>query len=463
MKVDTIVSLSTPPGAGAIAVIRMSGPDSRKILDTMTEGRAAGLEVRRPTLLRLLDPEEGTLIDRALVTRFDGPDSYTGEDLVELSCHGGALVPRLVVEACRAAGARQAEPGEFTRRAYLHGKVDLVQAEAIGDLVEARSRAFHRAAIAQVERGLSERVSAMRDRLVGVEALLAHHVDFPEEDDAPSPLSAVVDAASELVSSMDAMLSTAPEGELLRDGALAVLAGPPNAGKSSLYNALIGEERAIVTEVPGTTRDALETGVQIRGFPFRLVDTAGLRDSEERVEAMGIEVAWRYLKGADVVLLCMPSDMDAEMDVGAFMERTGDTPVLVVQTKSDLVVGDDGGLRASGDGETVGIGVDRVEVSSATGAGMGDLMDALPRICYSGLVERRDADTPVLTRARQTRALRDARDEVQAFRSGLEDGLPAEVASTHLRSAESALEELLGVVSVDDVLDVVFRDFCIGK
>ena len=260
-------------------------------------------EVRSATLLQSVDPDDGTKIDRALVSRFEAPASYTGEDVVEISCHGGWLGPRLVVEACMRAGARAAEPGEFTKRAYLRGKLDMVQAEAVADLIEARSAAMRDAALGQLERGLSRRISALRERLVQVEALLAHHVDFPEEDDAPVPLDDVAAEARGLKADLERMLATAPEGELLREGALAVFAGAPNVGKSSLYNALVGEERAIVTAEAGTTRDALEAPVQLGGYPFRLVDTAGLREEAEHVERLGIEVARGYLARADVVIV----------------------------------------------------------------------------------------------------------------------------------------------------------------
>ncbi len=229
------------------------------------------------------------------MTLFAGPESYTGEDMVEISCHGGWLSPALILEACVECGARRAEEGEFTRRAFLNGKMDLLQAEAVLDLIEGRSRALHGTAIHQLERGLSERIGRLREGLVGLEALLVHHLDFPEEDEPPVPLEEILIRAEELAEVMDGLLRTAPEGELLREGALTVLAGRTNAGKSSLFNALLGEERSIVTEVPGTTRDALEAVVSLGGYPFRLVDTAGLRETEERVEKIGVEVAKRYL------------------------------------------------------------------------------------------------------------------------------------------------------------------------
>jgi tRNA modification GTPase len=479
MDVDTIVSLSTAPGIGAIAVVRVSGPDATGVLSRLTTRGADLPEERRVTLTELRDPDDGSLLDRALVTRFVAPASYTGEDLIEISCHGGWLVPGLIVAACERAGARAAEPGEFTRRAYLRGKLDLVQAEAISDLVEARSRALHRAALGQLERGLSARVSAMRDRLVRVEALLAHHVDFPEEDDAPVPVEDVTAEASALIADMDAMLATAPEGELLREGALAVFAGRPNVGKSSLYNALLGQERAIVTEEPGTTRDALESVVQLGGFPFRLIDTAGLRDSPGRIEAMGIEIARRYMEGADLVLFCVPVDEGVRSEDRVFLDEAT-VPVLLVETKADLrddtvqhEAGRPGGTRGAAESGVAGSYgsagalagewvANTVRVSVETGEGLDRLRELLPELVYSAVV-RAGAESPVITRRRHALALGTAREEVEAFRRGLTEGLPPEVASTHLRSAETALEELLGTISVDDVLDVVFREFCVGK
>jgi tRNA modification GTPase len=350
-----------------------------------------------------------------------------------------------------------AEPGEFTRRAVLHGKMDLVQAEAVLDLIEGRSKAQHDAALFQMERGLSRRIAELREQFVTLEAYLAHYIDFPEEDEAPVPVDRVVAAAVALRQALEELLETAPEGELLREGALTVLAGPPNSGKSSLYNALLGEERAIVTDVPGTTRDALETVISVGGFPFRLVDTAGIHDSDDHVEEMGIEVARRYLDRADVVLFCVESHSEIGPAGREFLAGLAGVPTVLLRTKADLVSGD--GAPENLNGAHVH---ECLDLSVVDGTGLGRLQALLPEIVYGGLV-RTGASVPALTRTRQSEAVRTARDQVVAFMEALEAGTPVAVASALLRPAETALEELLGLIATDEILDRVFREFCIGK
>jgi tRNA modification GTPase len=454
LDVDTIAAVSTAPGLGAIAVVRVSGGEATSVALRLLPGLEVMPDPRYATLAEIRDPDDGSVIDHAVITYFVAPESYTGEDVVEFSCHGGWLIPRLVLDACLRAGAREAERGEFTRRAYLRGKLDLVQAEAISDLIGTRSRALHSAALGQLERGLSGRISELREKIVRLEALLAHHIDFPEEDDAPVPVDEIVSEAAEVTQWMDRLLATAPEGELLREGALAVLAGRPNAGKSSLYNALLGRERAIVTEDPGTTRDALEAVVQVGGFPFRLVDTAGLRETDLRVEQLGIDVAKRYLKDADVILLCVPADEEVSESDRSFLAQL-EAPVLMLRTKSDL-------RHDSRGPEAPSYGVGAIDVSVLSGDGLDELRSVLPKLAYSELLHV-GAEVPVITRRRHATALETARAEVELFREALETGLPPEVAATHLRPAETALEEVLGVISVEDVLDMVFREFCVGK
>jgi tRNA modification GTPase len=278
---------------------------------------------------RLLHPDSREPVDDCLAVCFHAPNSYTGDDLVEISTHGGLVVPAASLAALSAAGARPAEPGEFTRRAVLNGKMDLLQAEATADLIDAGAPAQRRRALQQLERGLSDRLAALRGEILELEALIAYDIDFPEEDEGPVSPERVRGAWNVVRERLAGLVKTAPEGERLREGALLVIAGRPNAGKSSLFNALLGSERAIVTEIPGTTRDAIEAHAVIEGFPFRLVDTAGLRESEERIERIGIAISKRYLETADLVLFCRDSEDDVLPEVGT-------TPVVEVVTKSDL-------------------------------------------------------------------------------------------------------------------------------
>ncbi len=456
--IDTIAAVATAPGLGAVAVVRLSGGRSFDILRALTPDHPPPVPTRSPRLLSLRD-KEGALLDRALVTAFPGPESYTGEDVVEISSHGGWLVPAMVLEACLAEGARAAEPGEFTRRAVLNGKMDLVQAEAVLDLVEGHSKALHDSALFQLDQGLSRRIGELHEQVVTVQALLVHHIDFPEEDEAPVSVERVMEEAGALVLALNELLATAPEGELLREGALTVLAGLPNSGKSSLFNALLGQDRAIVTEIPGTTRDALEAVVSLGGFPFRLVDTAGLRDTEEAVERLGIEVARRYLDRADLVLLCVEGVREFLPEEVSFLEELAEVPVVVLRTKADLTESATAEIPST---DETPAAAEIIEISVFDGTGVARLRECLPALVYLGFVHTGVA-VPALTRARQREGVRSARDHVADFLEALEGAVPAEMASTHLRPAETALEELLGVIPNDEVLDRVFRDFCIGK
>jgi tRNA modification GTPase len=276
-------------------------------------------QVRNATLGRVHD-DRGDLLDEGVVVVYRAPASYTGDDTVEFTCHGGPIAPASIAAAFVSAGARPAEPGEFTRRAVLNGKLDLLQAEAVGDMVDASTRAAQRVALSQLDGGLSRRITMLREHILGLEALAAYDIDFPEEDDGPVSPDRILSSAQEIVDDLDQLLATAPVGELVREGAVAVIAGAPNVGKSSLFNALLGRRRAIVTDTPGTTRDALEAVTEAGGWPIRLIDTAGLRETTELVEQLGIEVSHEYLEKADVVLLCGDSEeklADARRAIGS--------------------------------------------------------------------------------------------------------------------------------------------------
>ncbi|HEY6061395.1 MAG TPA: tRNA uridine-5-carboxymethylaminomethyl(34) synthesis GTPase MnmE [Gemmatimonadales bacterium] len=453
MLSDPIVALATPPGRGALALIRLSGRGAFDLAARVLRPFRPD-PPRRVVRAAVHHPQSGEPIDNVLAVAFPGPASYTGEDMVEISTHGGLLVPAEVVAACVAAGARPAAPGEFTRRAVQNGKMDVLQAEATADLIDAGAPAQRRRALQQLERGLSRRLEALREEILELDALIAYDIDFPEEDEGPVGPERIERAWRVARDRVARLLATAPQGERLHAGALVVIAGPPNAGKSSLFNALLGRERAIVTEIPGTTRDAIEAQAVIDGLPFRLVDTAGLRDSDDRVERLGIEVSRRYLGAADLILFC---------EAGNEGRGTGDAlareeflascpaPVVTVRTKSDL---------SSPTARPPDL--PSVPVSVVTGEGLPELGRRLVEAAFGGLVALGDVE-PVVTRERHRVALERALAELDLFWAAHGQGVDAVAAATHLRAAVGALDDLIGVVTPEDVLDRVFASFCVGK
>jgi tRNA modification GTPase len=447
---DTIVASATAAGRSAIAVTRLSGTKAfdfaQQILNPWP------LDPRRVTLCKISD-ELGQIIDHGLVTVFPDPDSFTGEDVVEISTHGGNYVIARVISALISLGAREARPGEFTRRAVLNGKLDITQAEAIGDLIDARSRSMHRVALTQLDGGLRRRVDELRADLISLVALIAYDIDFPEEDDGPIPRERISRENRKVIDSLDALLATIPAGEMIREGAVVVIAGEPNVGKSSLFNSLLGQSRAIVTETPGTTRDAIEGFIETSQWPLRLVDTAGIRETSDEVERLGIEVSERYLGRAHVILACGDSQQSLERTLKALTGKST-ASTIVVRTKADLL--ETKTLASS-------VHLEDVRASAETGMGLQKLLGLVDEM-LSKTVGSSIVDVPVLTRMRHIRAIHETREELAMFDDVWKaSNLPAPVAAVHLQAAVTALESLVGGVSTEDVLDRVFSSFCVGK
>lgn len=454
---DTIASLATAAGRSAIAVVRMSGALAFPIAEKLV--RPWPLEPRSNVLCRVLDPDDGSLIDRLVVSCFPAPRSYTGEDTVEFSSHGGHAVPEALMSALLRAGARQAHAGEFTRRAVLNGKLDVVQAEAVGDLIDAASDSMRRLVLHQLDGGLSRQIDVLRDQLLNVEALLAYDIDFPEEDHGPLNRNRVTAAADAVQASLKTLLETAPATELVRDGAIVVIAGRPNVGKSSLFNALVGESRAIVTDIPGTTRDAIEARVQFNEWPVRMVDTAGLRVTDEVVERLGIEVSERHLANAHVVIACDDDMLSLPQSVTAVQALTS-APVIAVLTKSDRATCTDTAipkLAESGSSEHP------VRASAHTRVGISGIASSVARVLQTqyGVVP---VAQPALTRVRQRLAVEKAQAELAQFQTlWAAEALPATIVAVHIRAAVGALDDVIGAIGTEDILGRLFSTFCVGK
>ena len=452
-EADTIVALSSAPGRSAIAVVRLSGLRAFSIAEKVTTPWP--LTARRAVLCHVADPVDQSPIDQPVVVSYPGPHSYTGQDTVEFSTHGGHAVPNALIRALLHAGAREARPGEFTKRALLNGKLDLVQAEAIGDLIDASSDAMRRLVLHQLDGGLSRQIDELRNHLIEVEALLAYDIDFPEEDHGPISRERIRTASNAVSVTLDTLLETAPATELVRDGAIVVIAGRPNVGKSSLFNAIVGEMRAIVTDIPGTTRDAIEARVELNNWPVRIVDTAGLRPTSEIIEQLGIEVSERYLANAHAIIAC-DDDLHKLVETVERMQSLSAAPVIPVLTKSDRE-------QQPVQPQSPGAIPAPLRVSAQARTGLQTLALHVREV-LEGRYGVIPVSQPALTRARQRIAVERARDELSEFQRQWETGtLPASIAAVHIRAAAGALDELIGAVDTEDILGRVFATFCIGK
>jgi tRNA modification GTPase len=443
---DTIAAISTPPGEGAIALVRVSGANAIQIADKIFRGKEEPSRfASRVQHLGEIFSGENQLIDQAVVAVHRAPASYTGEHLVEISCHGGTLVTAKVLEACFRAGARAARPGEFTERAFLNGKMDLTQAEAVIDLIRARTDLALRSATEQLEGRLGDQIRKVRDELI---ALLAHinaSIDFPEEGIAPDEgemLCARLDAVREEIA---ALLATADQGRVLREGVRVVIYGATNAGKSSLLNRLLGYDRVIVSDIHGTTRDTIEETVNLDGMPIRLLDTAGLRLSESELESEGIARTEKSLQLADLRLHI--ADRNAPKPAH-FNGRAGDANEIVVLNKSDLPEDNDWKDFPA------------LRISCLTGDGLPQLQkEILARIRQQNL--RPESAVAINTRHRD--CLRRALESCDRARATLAEGLSSEYVAVDLDQALRALGEVIGLVDVEQILDSIFNQFCIGK
>ncbi|WP_295750523.1 tRNA uridine-5-carboxymethylaminomethyl(34) synthesis GTPase MnmE [uncultured Oscillibacter sp.] len=468
---DTIAAIAAGGNApSAIGVIRVSGPECFAVCGRVF--RAArpfeALEARRMVLGEMLDGE-GRTVDRGLAVRFPAPRSYTGEDSAELHCHGSPVVLREVLAALFAAGARQAGPGEFTKRAFLNGQLDLTQAEAVIDLIDAETAAAARNAAAQLDGGLRRRLEPVQEALLEVTSRFYAVVDYPDEDIEDVRPEEVSAALREAEGALSALLATCRRGRVLKKGVRTAIVGLPNAGKSSLLNALAGYERAIVTDVPGTTRDTVEESVLCGGVLLRLIDTAGLRETEDQVEKLGVERSRKAMEEAELILLVSDDQVDMENRPRAYWEdfrqllaAVGgqETPWIFIASKRDLSGKTAGSIGAWG-GERAWNGpAAYVSLSSVTGEGLEDLEKAVTALFPAG--EPGEAGS-LLTDQRQEDAARRALEAVRRALEALESGLTPDAVLTDGEAALDALGELTGRTAREEIVERIFSRFCVGK
>ena len=455
LPADTIAAISTPSGPGAIGILRLSGPEAASIVEKCFQPLGPkGLREHKPRELvygDLLD-SGGQPIDRVLCTYSRGPSSYTGEDTAELQCHGSPMVLALGLEALFAAGARQARAGEFTRRAFLNGRLDLAQAEAVGDLLEAQSREGARHAAGQLAGALSQRIGDIYSALVDVMAHFHAVLDYPDEDIDPFRLEELDAALSNQEGELNALLATCGRGKLLREGVPCAIVGRPNAGKSSLLNAMLGWDRAIVTDIPGTTRDTVEERCELGGVPLRLIDTAGLRDTSDPVEKLGVERSRKAMEEAGLILVLIDASRPAgDEDFALLQEAMALAPTILVWTKGDL---------PQAPIPVVNMTLPPSVTVSAKVRDLDELCNeiscAFPQDLWGGYGE-------ILTNARQEEAASRAREAVRRAREALQAGITPDALLTDVEEALSALGELTGQSVREDVTDRIFAKFCVGK
>lgn len=463
---DTIAAVATPPGEGGIAVIRVSGPNAITIADDCFRGRRTLGSVPTHTAhAGEIVSVGGTPVDQVICTVFRAPHSYTGEETVEVSCHGGVLVTQLVLETLLASGARHARPGEFTQRAFLNGRMDLSQAEAVADLIHAHSDMAHRASIQQLRGSLLKSVEALRQQLMDSASLIELELDFVDDGYEFKDKRLLLSQIENTVARLDELASSYRFGRVWREGVSVVITGSPNVGKSSLLNALLNTERAIVTDIPGTTRDFIEESVNLEGIQFRLTDTAGLRTAQDPIETEGVDRAVHLSAEADIVLFVLDQSKAMTQEEarwlrlharerGPFRKNT-----IIILNKSDLLPHPDSLPTRLLD---LLPRMSVLRVSATSGAGLHDLKATLTDLVKSG-TRSADIEKVIVTNSRHYDALTRAKAHLELCRASLNEGRSGEFVAIDLRTALDCLGEITGVVTTEDILNNIFSRFCIGK
>lgn len=459
---DTIAAVSTPLGEGGIGIVRLSGKEAiaiaTRIFTSPKRKRPHELESFRLAYGHIVVPASGEKIDEVLLSVMRAPHSYTREDVVEINCHGGMLALRRVLELVLTCGARLAEPGEFTKRAFLNGRIDLSQAEAVIDLIRAKTDESRKIAISHLQGKLSETITSLRDRIADVCVRIEAYIDFPEEDIEVDSREEIERTLGDILQKLHALVETYEEGRFFRDGLSTVIVGRPNVGKSSLLNALLQQDRAIVTEIPGTTRDVIEEYLNIQGLPLRIMDTAGIREVKDLAEKEGVKRSLRSIQYADLVIALFDGSAPLEESDRDVLEKVRDKNCIFVLNKSDLPrIVDRKAFSSLIDRPTSPV----LEISAMKGDGLAELKDAIVQACLKNWREGRDGI--VITNLRHKNALHAAMGAIRNAIASLSEDRPIEITALELRDALDRLGEIVGAVTTEDILQRIFSEFCIGK
>lgn len=456
---DTIAAIATPLGYGGIGIIRISGPGALLVAASLF--RSGSFNPSRPVSHRLyygsiLDPEDGCFIDDVLVAYMRAPSSYTAEDVIEINCHSGLIVLQKILGLVLHAGARLAEPGEFTKRAFLNGRIDLTRAEAVIDVIDAKTEYGLTLASRQLKGGLAQIINRIQAELLEISSAVEASIDFPEDDLALQSSLELAEKTGALSESIQKLAATYAEGSLYRAGVQTVIAGKPNVGKSSLLNALLGDYRAIVTEIPGTTRDVIQETITIQGIPVRLIDTAGICHSDNAIEKIGMDLTLSKISGADLVLLVLDGSAPLDMPDRALLDKLENKQVITVINKSDLprALSLDDVRAAAGPGAPV-------FVSSLMHQGISGLKNTIAEAIFAD--RQKSSSDILLTNARHKAALEKSLASLAHVREGFQSGLSPELISVDLQAVRSFLGEITGETTAEDILDNIFSSFCIGK
>lgn len=456
---DTIVAISTAQAPAGIGIVRLSGPEAFSLADRAFRaysGKAfSPSDQRKLRYGHIIEGEK--VLDEVLCVYMKAPHTYTAEDIVEVNCHGGRVSVQKVLALFLRMGARMAEPGEFTRRAFLNGRIDLAQAEAVEDIIRAQTGLAQESAVHQLTGGVSKKIKGMKEDLLQLLAHVEYAINFMEDAMEDLPREPMEEEARALLDRMDRALAGAETGRLIREGIKTVIVGRPNVGKSSLLNALLEDDRAIVTDIPGTTRDAIEESYQLEGLRLRLIDTAGIRETDDLVESLGVDRSMALLEEADLVLVLVDGSQPIRKEDRAILEKSAARPHLILVNKADLGLSSDAQtlLQEKGDGGPA------LAISAKTGQGMEDLEKALSGLFLEGDEGREGADA--LSNIRQIDLLEKARSSLSSALGGLETGVSLDALDVDLQDAYQDLAAITGESIEEDVLNKIFQDFCVGK